>query len=209
VIERVRGKLLEKTAGKLVVEVGGLGLMLRTSMSTYLALPEPPSEASLFVRMVIREESWELFAFLTRLEREGFDILTSVSRVGPRLALTVLSALEPMELGRAILSQDLTRLSAIKGIGQKTAERLLVELKDKASRLVSLAEENQASGGEGGPSAGDFSRFSDREEASLALQSLGYTKAESEKALKSIAPPPGQSPDLGFLIREALKRLSS
>jgi Holliday junction DNA helicase RuvA len=194
---------LEKTAGRAVVEVGGLGLSLQTPLTTFLALPAPPSEVTLLARLIVREESWDLYGFLTRLERESFDVLTSVTRVGPKLALTVISALAPEELGRVLLDQDLGRLSAIKGIGLKTAERLLVELKDKAHRLVAL------SGSSGGPGqSGGQGAISSRDEAALALANLGYTRAESEKAVRSALAALGADAQLPDVLREALKILS-
>jgi Holliday junction DNA helicase RuvA len=200
-LDRVRGTLVESGAGRVVVDVAGLGLSLQTPLTTFLALPPPPADIILMTRLVIREESWDLFGFLTRLERESFDILTSVSRVGPKLALTIISAMEPAELGQALMSQDLARLSAIKGIGSKTAERLIVELKDKAHRLSGLG--GGAPGGAGRPGAP-----SGREEAAMALANLGYSAAEAEKAVRQAAAKLGPGADLGALVREALRNLS-
>ncbi|MDR1657272.1 MAG: Holliday junction branch migration protein RuvA [Deltaproteobacteria bacterium] len=201
-IDRITGKLLEKTSGRVVVQAGGLGLVLQTPLSTFLSLPAPPAEVTLLVRLIIREESWDLFGFLTPLERESFDILTSVSRVGPKLALTIISAMEPAELGRALMAQDLPRLAAIKGIGTKTAERLIVELKDKAPRLSGLS-----SWPEGTPTAA--TQPTGREEAVMALINLGYTRTEAEKAVRLAIAGQGPEPDLGTIVKEALKHLSS
>ncbi|MDR1051116.1 MAG: Holliday junction branch migration protein RuvA [Deltaproteobacteria bacterium] len=198
-IDRLRGALLEKTAGKVVVEVGGLGLSLMTPVPTYMKLPQPPAEVTLFTRMVVREESWDLFGFSTRLERETFDVLTAVPRVGPRLALTVISAMEPDELALALATQDLARLSAVKGIGTKTAERLLVELKDKAPRLADLGRIQT-----GGAPATPL-----KEEVTQALINLGYSRPEAEKALRPALLKLGPEADLGALVREALKGLSA
>jgi Holliday junction DNA helicase RuvA len=205
VIDRIQGKLLEKSAGRVVVSVGGFGLWLQTPMTTFLNLPTPPCDIELMTRLVIREESWDLFGFLTKLERESFDILTSVTRVGPKLALTIISAIEPAELGRALMTQDLARLAAIKGIGAKMAERLVVELKDKAVRLTGLsADESLSPGRPGEPQAP-----SDRDEAVMALINLGYSRAESEKAVRLALSKLGPDPNLGAIVRESLKNLSS
>jgi Holliday junction DNA helicase RuvA len=204
-IDRLSGKLVEKTAGRVVVSVGGFGLSLQTPLTTFLNLPAPPCDIELMVRLVIREESWDLFGFLTKLERESFDILTSVTRVGPKLALTIISAIEPVELGRALMTQDLARLAAIKGIGAKTAERLIVELKDKAVRLTGLAPgafEPIGRPGEAPPP-------SDRDEAVMAMINLGYSRAEAEKAVRGAANKLGPEADLGSLVKESLKNLGT
>jgi Holliday junction DNA helicase RuvA len=205
-IERLRGKLLEKTAGRVVVEVaGGIGLSLQTPLSTFLNLPIPPSEVNLMTRLVIREESWDLFGFLTKLERDSFDILTSVTRIGPKLALTIISAIEPQELGRALMAQDLAKLAAIKGIGVKTAERLIVELKDKAFKLSGLSD--SAEPVPSGPQGSEPLQIKD--EAAMALVNLGYTRAEAEKAIRLSIPKLEPNPDLGAIVRQALKSLSA
>jgi Holliday junction DNA helicase RuvA len=138
-ITHLKGRLISKKPGAIVVEAGGLGYAVAVPLGTFLALPEPPEEVTILTRLFIREESWELFGFLTSFERESFIALTSVTRIGPRLALTILSALEPGEFARALMTRDLGALAAVKGIGGKTAERLMLELKDKAPRLAALA----------------------------------------------------------------------
>ncbi|MDR1677331.1 MAG: Holliday junction branch migration protein RuvA [Deltaproteobacteria bacterium] len=200
-LDRVRGKVLEKTGGRVVVETGGLGLSLQTPLSTFLALPQPQEEVVLMTRLIIREESWDLFGFLTKLERETFDILTSVSRVGPKLALTIISAIEPAELAQVLMTQDLPKLAAIKGIGLKTAERLIVELKDKAQKLASLFEL---------PAGSQISPISSQKEETLqALINLGYSRAEAEKAYRAASTKLGAEAELSLMVREALKNLAN
>ncbi|MDR2301089.1 MAG: Holliday junction branch migration protein RuvA [Deltaproteobacteria bacterium] len=198
-IERIRGRLLEKTSGRVVIEVGGLGLSLMTPLSTFSSLPEIAQEVTLLTRLIIREDNWDLFGFSTLLERETFDILTSVSRVGPKLALTVISAIDPEELAQALMTQDLAKLSGIKGIGVKTAERLIVELKEKAQKLAGLS--------------GQFGGFSPvtskKEEMVQALINLGYNRMEAEKGTRAATAALGPDADLGQLVREALKHLSN
>ncbi|MDR1313886.1 MAG: Holliday junction branch migration protein RuvA [Deltaproteobacteria bacterium] len=206
-IERVLGKILEKSpSGRVVVGTpGGVGYAVTSPMSTTLRLPPEGTEAELYTRTVWGEKSAELYGFLTRPERDAFDILLSVNKVGPKLALTLLSSLDPPDLARAVAEQDLHRLSSVKGIGLKTAERIMLELKDKAGKLTDAASAPDAgsTGGPGGAPAGQVS------EASSALQNMGYTRVEAEKALRGIVPPPGKSGDavLEHLIREALKAL--
>jgi Holliday junction DNA helicase RuvA len=209
VIDRLRGRILAKNPlGSIVIDTpGGVGYAVTAPLSTTLKLPPEGEETALFTRLVLREESAELFGFLTALERDAFDILTSVSRVGPKLAVTVLSSLDPPELARALASQDLARLAAVKGIGVKTAERIMVELKDKAKKLVDSATAASGQKEDGAPLP-PVALFSD---ASSALQNMGYTRAESEKALRGIAPPPeaDYNASLEHLLRESLKRLAA
>ena len=208
-ITHIRGRLLSKKPGQVVVEAGGLGYELAVPLNTFLALPEPPEEVALFTRLFIREESWDLFGFLTSLERESFSALTSVNRIGPKLALTIISALEPGELARALMTRDLGAISSIKGIGAKTAERLMVELKDKAPRLASLAGlkpeglKTEASAGKAGGEAFE----PEEDEAVSALINLGYTPAEARKASR-LAKAEAGSADLGVVLRLALKNLT-
>ena len=203
-LERLRGKLIEKTLGKIVVETGGgLGLSLSIPLTTSLALPSLNEEVILETRLILKEESVELFGFLTKLERDSFDILTSVSRIGPKLALTIISAMGPGELAGAIVRQDLDKIAGIKGIGLKTAERLLVELKDKARKL----QDAHASSCPAGPLALSGASQDAFAEASGALQSLGHTRQEAEKVLKKVLASLGESPSVEELIREALKSL--
>ena len=208
-ITHIRGQLISKKPGQVVVEAGGLGYELAVPLNTFLALPEPPEEVALFTRLFIREESWDLFGFLTSLERESFSALTSVNRIGPKLALTIISALEPSELARALMTRDLGAISCIKGIGAKTAERLMVELKDKAPRLASLAglkpEELKSEAAAGKAGAANFEPEED--EAVSALVNLGYTPAEAGKAARAAKAEAG-SADLGVVLRLALKRLT-
>jgi Holliday junction DNA helicase RuvA len=205
-LDRLRGKLIEKNYTKILVETGGgLGLRLLTPLSTALSLPAEGAEVTLHTRLILRQESVELFGFLTKLERESFDVLTSVSRIGPRLALTIISAMGPGELELALTNQDISRLSSIKGIGTKTAERILVELKDKTSRLRDL----QAGEGGGHRPQGAPGPATALGEAAMALQSMGFSKAEAEKALKAVIAKSGPDQGIETLIREALKALGT
>ena len=192
-LTHLRGRLVSKKPGSAVIEAGGLGYELAMSLNSYLGLPEPSAEVFLFTRLFIREESWDLFGFVNPLERDAFTALTSVSRVGPKLALTVLSALSPEELARALMSRDLARLSAIKGLGVKTAERLLVELKDQAPKLAALCGLSAA-----GPAEAD--------EVVSGLMNLGYTEAEARKAAQAARREAG-SDDLAEILKLALNHL--
>ncbi|MDR1036404.1 MAG: Holliday junction branch migration protein RuvA, partial [Deltaproteobacteria bacterium] len=175
-IERLRGRILEKApSGRLVIETaGGVGYAAHSPASTTLRLPPEGGEATLYTRMVWTDKSADLYGFLTRSEREAFDILVSVSKVGPKLALTVLSSLDPPDLARAVAEQDLRRLADIKGIGLKTAERIMLEMKDKAPRLADAASVPES--GPDGPPGAPPALVS---EASSALQNMGYSRTEA------------------------------
>ncbi len=206
-ISHIHGRLTDKRPGSVVLEAGGLGYEIAVPLSTYLALPEPPAELLLLTRLFIREESWELYGFLTELERQSFLALTSVNRVGPRLALTIISALEPGELARALMSRDMSVLASIKGIGAKTAERLMLELKDKAPQLAALAGLPPVArpvAELAGPSAAG-----PEDELVSALVNLGYSPAEAQKAAGWARGQSGAAEDLGSALRLALKHLSS
>ena len=196
-ITHIRGRLVSKKPGQAVVEAGGLGYELAVPLGTFLALPEPPAEVSLFTRLVIREDSWDLYGFLSERERVAFLALISVSRVGPKLALTVISALTPENLAQALMTRDLAAIAGIKGLGAKTAERLVVELKDQAPKLAALcglaAESQPAAPAE--------------DEAALALLNLGYTEAEARRAARS-ARQEAPGGDLGEVLRLALRQLT-
>lgn len=208
-ITNIRGKLLEKKPGSVVIEAGGLGYGLAIPLSTFLALPEPPSEVSLFTRLFIREESWDLFGFLTSLERESFNALTAVNRIGPKLALTIISAMEPGELAKALMTRDISAIAGIKGIGAKTAERLMVELKDKAPHLAALAGVDPKTVVV--PKSAGLTEVSDSsdDEAVSALVNLGYTNAEAMKAARKARDEAGaDASDLGVVLRLSLKILT-
>ncbi len=209
-ITHIRGRLISKKPGQAVVEAGGLGYELAVPLATFLALPEPPAEVALYTRLFIREESWDLFGFLTTLERESFQALTGVTRVGPKLALTIISALEPGDLARALMTRDLGAIAAIKGIGTKTAERLLVELKDKAPKLAALAGLSVEALRAAAPAAEVPVAFggAEEDEAVSALLNLGYTPPEAQKAVRVARQEGGDGADLGAVLRLALKSLT-
>ncbi|MCL2029055.1 MAG: Holliday junction branch migration protein RuvA [Deltaproteobacteria bacterium] len=189
---RLTGKKIGQAAVEAVVEAGGLGYELALPLSAYPALPEPPAEVFLFTRLFIREEAWDLYGFLNREEREAFTALTSVSRVGPKLALTILSYLTPEELVRALMGRDLARLSAVKRVGTKTAERLLVELKDRAPKLAALCGLSGAAPAE--------------DEVVSGLMNLGCSEAEAKQAARA-ARKEAESDDLAVILKLALNHL--
>jgi Holliday junction DNA helicase RuvA len=175
-IASLRGVLTETAAGGCVVECGGVGYLVQVSAHTAESLPPRGREVSLRTRQVVREDSVQLFGFADADELKLFDLLISVSGVGPRLAIAVLSGLRPAALARAIREEQVGALVAIPGIGRKTAERLIVELRDKVETLPGPERE-----------AGVLPRSERFDDAVAALQRLGYTATQSQEAVRKAA----------------------
>jgi Holliday junction DNA helicase RuvA len=201
-IAQITGKLLLKNPNCIIVDVGGVGYELNVPLSTFYDLGEIGSETSLRVYTHVREDTLQLFGFRTESEKKLFLLLMTVSGIGPKLAITVLSGLSAEELIRAIRQNDLARLVSIPGVGKKTAERMLVELKDKVATLAPPGlEEKVASGG--GPVSGD----SFREDLISALINLGYSKALVEKSVLGLL---RETPEMSFetALKQSLRMLS-
>jgi Holliday junction DNA helicase RuvA len=194
-IHRLRGILVEKDTEGVVVDVGGVGYRASASVATLRALPSLGEECVIHTRMVVREDAMLLFGFAAPEERAAFDALTAVSKVGPKLALSVLSAMSPLEISEAVARGDVPKLSSVPGLGRKTAERLVLELKGKDLAVFGPEPVVATDGGGGGPYM----------EARDALAGLGYSLEEAEKALNSI--PPQESVEK--YIKEALRRIGS
>jgi Holliday junction DNA helicase RuvA len=191
VIWRLRGQLAEKDMEGVLVDVGGVGYRASASATTLRALPGVGEDCVLHTRMVVREDAMALYGFADKGERAAFDALTAVSKIGPKLALAVLSKMSPNEVAEAVGRGDVIKLSTVPGLGRKTAERLVLELRGK-----SLAVFEPTLGGTahaGGPFV----------EAREALTALGYSIEEAEGALKDV--PPQDS--VQKYVREALKRM--
>src|SRR4028119_1541297 len=164
-IYRLRGTLVEKDTEGVVIDTGGVGYRSSTSLATLQALPSLGEECVIHTRMVVREDAMLLFGFATREERMAFDVLTAVSKVGPKLALSVLSTMTPPEVSEAVARGDVVKLASVPGLGKKTAERLVLELRGKD--LVAFGPE-PAVASNGGGGGGPFM------EARDALAALGY-----------------------------------
>jgi holliday junction DNA helicase RuvA len=191
VIGRLAGILVEKHPPQLLVDVGGVGYELDVPMSTFYNLPDKGEKVMLLTHFVVREDAQALYGFLTGAEREAFRILIRISGVGPKLALAVLSGLSVGDLGEAVAMQETGRLTKIPGIGRKTAERLLLELKDKLPR-TSIGT---VAPGKVLPVGNDVLN---------ALLALGYNEREVVQVVKDLSSE--LSVEEG--IRAALKRLS-
>ncbi len=188
-IGRITGTLLEKTPPTVCVDVGGVGYEIDVPMSTLYDLPENGARVSLYTHLTVREDAHVLFGFLTAQERSAFRSLIKVTGIGARTALAVLSGMSVQDLSSAITRQETGLLTRVPGIGKKTAERLLLELRGKMGADLDIDTSRPASG---------------RDDILNALLSLGYSSNESQAALKAL--PEGVEVAEG--IRLALKSLS-
>jgi Holliday junction DNA helicase RuvA len=171
-IGHLRGRILEKRPNQVILEVNGVGYHVSIPVSTFYQLPDPPGEAQLHIHTHVREDALALYGFLTTAEKRVFEKLLSVSGIGPRLAVTILSGLEVAELVPAIRSNDLVKLTHIPGVGRKTAERIVLELRDKLAEV------------EGERAARAPAGFStEQEDALSALLNLGYQRSAAERAV--------------------------
>jgi Holliday junction DNA helicase RuvA len=188
-IGRIEGVLTEKNPPQVVVVAHGVGYEIDVPMSTFYHLPRTGEEVTLLTHLVVREDAHLLFGFLTAAERGAFRQLLKVSGVGPKVALAVLSGLSVEDLSRAIAAQDAARLTKVPGIGKKTADRLVLELRDK------LATAHGTASTEAAPARADVVN---------ALLALGYNDREAQAAVKQL---PAELA-LADAIRQALKHLA-
>lgn len=198
-IAALRGVVLEKNLSDAVIDVGGVGYRVFLSLLTLARLPEEGQPAKVRIRTVVREDALDLFGFLSRQEEELFLMLTSVSHVGPKLALNVMSGLEVSDLAQAIGRGEIGRLTKIHGVGKKTAERLVLELRDKVKALtLEPGTEAPPAGAPASAARGDLVK---------ALVNLGYKPPQAEKAADAAAEKAGAEAPFEALFREALKAL--
>jgi Holliday junction DNA helicase RuvA len=197
VIAYLRGRILEKQPNRIAIDVNGVGYDVAVPLSTFYGLGDVGAEVTLRIHTHVREDTLALYGFSSALELELFERLIGISGIGPKLALAVLSGIEPHDLVRAIERGDLARLTAIPGVGKKTSERIVVELRDRLPRLKpSIAAP-------GAPS--EPSRV--RDDVLSALMNLGYHRPLAEKAVDAAA---AAMPDGGFerTLKQALRELA-
>ena len=188
-IGRIQGILVEKTFPQLIVTCNGVGYEIDVPMSTFYPLPRAGEEVVLLTHLVVREDAHLLFGFLTAGERAAFRQLLKISGVGPKVALSVLSGLSVDDLAAAVSDGDAGRLTRIPGIGKKTAERLVLELRDKLPKVASaVRSEGRAAGGD----------------VVNALLALGYNEREAQAAVKELP----ADLQLADAIRQALRALA-
>ncbi|MGQ0556054.1 MAG: Holliday junction branch migration protein RuvA [Nitrospiraceae bacterium] len=193
------GRLVFKSPTHLTLDVQGVGYEVHIPLSTYYALPNLDEVTALNIHTHLREDAIQLFGFLSQSEKESFLLLTSVSGIGPKLALSVLSSLPITDLVHAIQTEDVEKLATVPGIGKKSAGRIVLELKDKAGKLQ---------GGSSRLATADTSAVDGPyEDALSALINLGYRPQDAKEALKRVTKTATGSLALKELIREGLKEL--
>ena len=190
-IARLAGTLVEKHPSRLIVDVGGVGYDVLVPLSTFYGLGDPGTGVALRIHTHVREDVIALYGFASPLEQDLFERLISISGIGPKLALAVLSGIDPAELVRAIRSQDVARLTRIPGVGKKTAERIGLELKDRLPHAAPVA-------GAGPESTSPEDAL--RDDLLSALANLGYQRASAEKSVDAALK---KNPDASF--EEALR----
>jgi Holliday junction DNA helicase RuvA len=197
VIAHLRGTILEKQPNRVVVDVGGVGYDVAVPLSTFYGLVDPGGEVSLRVHTHVREDAISLFGFATALELDLFERLIGISGIGPKVGLAVLSGIEPRELIGAIERGDLARLTAIPGVGKKTSERIVLELKDRLPKAHVVA----AVAGAAEPSVL-------RDDLLSALINLGYHRPLAEKAVDAALKTSGRDAGFERTLKQALRELA-
>lgn len=190
-IAQLNGRLIEKAPTEVILDCGGVGYEVKISLNTFSTIGNDEN-LKLFIKFVVREDAQILYGFASKVEREMFNHLVSVSGIGPNTAMIMLSSLVPEEIASAIQNEDVRTIQSIKGIGAKTAQRVIVDLKDKMLKMA-FSSENMFN-------ANNTSRF----DALTALISLGFDKKSAEKAIDKIAT--GEE-SVEQLIKGALKIL--
>ncbi|PQJ75864.1 Holliday junction branch migration protein RuvA [Polaribacter gangjinensis] len=192
-ITQIRGRLVEKNPTEVVVDCNGVGYLLHISLNTFAALPSDEN-ITLYAHLVVREDAHILYGFATKTEREVFKLLISVSGVGPSIARTMLSSMTADEIQHAIASGQVQIIQSVKGIGAKTAQRVLVDLKDKILKTFDMDQVSSPTNN------------TNKDEALSALEVLGFQRKQSEKIVNSIAK---EHPDASIekIIKLALKNL--
>ena len=192
-ITQIRGRLVEKNPTYVVVDCAGVGYLLHVSLQTFSSLPTDEN-IRLFTHLSIREDAHTLYGFITKTEREVFKLLISVSGVGPSIARTMLSSMNSEEVQNAIASENVALIQSVKGIGAKTAQRVIVDLKDKILKTFDIDEVSLNTSN------------TNKDEALSALEVLGYHRKQSEKIVNTILK---EQPDASVenIIKSALKNL--
>jgi len=197
VIAHLRGTILEKQPNRVVVDVGGVGYDVAVPLSTFYGLADVGGPVSLRVHTHVREDAIALFGFATPLELELFEKLIGISGIGPKVGLAVLSGIEPVELIGAIERGDLARLTAIPGVGKKTSERIVLELKDRLPKTVAVAAASVV------PDVPVL-----RDDLLSALINLGYHRPLAEKAVDAALRAAGRDAGFERTLKQALRELA-
>lgn len=192
-IAHLQGKLVEKSPTQLVIDCGGVGYDVHISLYTYSLLPNTDF-IKIFTHLQIKEDAHTLYGFIEKSEREIFKLLISVSGIGAGIARTMLSSLDPKQIITAIASADVSTIQAVKGIGAKTAQRVILDLKDKVLKLYDLDEVSISQSN------------TNRDEALSALEVLGFVRKASEKVIEKIVKEDPEA-SVESIIKKALKSL--
>ena len=195
-IAQISGTLAQKVPGEIIVDVGGVGYQVLIPLNVFYQLPEIGAPVSLQIHTHVREDALQLFGFNDRAEKQLFLLLISVSGIGPKLAVNILSGIPAEELARALREADQLRLVAIPGVGRKLAERMIVELKDKLATLSTAGVESAK------PEIGSQVML----DAVSALVNLGYKRPEAEKTVREVLKNGDRS--LENVLKDTLRRLS-
>lgn len=202
-IARLEGLLRDKSATRVVVDVGGVGYEVSIPLSTYTQLPDDGKTVALHVHTHVREEALQLYGFATPYEKAVFEMLLRASRIGPRLAQTILSGIAPDALVDAIREGAVRVLRGVPGVGPKMAERIVVELRDRVDELA------EAAPGGARRHTGDGAGEDDaREQVLSALLNLGVQRGQAERVTDAVLSELGASAGIEVLIRASLKRLA-
>ena len=196
-IAHLRGRILEKQPTRIVVDVGGVGYDVAVPLSTFYGLGEPGTDVALRVHTHVREDALALYGFATTLELDLFNRLIGISGIGPKLALAVLSGIEPPDLVGAIERGDIARLTAIPGVGKKTSERIVLELKDRLPRVHAVEAPGAAVAGAGL-----------RDDLLSALMNLGYHRPLAEKAVEAALKTIGRDAGFERTLKQALREVA-
>lgn len=205
-IARLHGTIIEKLPPEIVLDVAGVGYEIQLPMTSFYQLPEVNQTVTLFTHFVVREDAQLLFGFVERIERTLFRVLIKANGVGPKLACTILSGMSANQFVAAVMHEDITALVKMPGVGKKTAERLVVELKDKLSDIDAIPDFSASSmpANANDPTPIYTPTVSAADEAISALLALGYKRNQAENAIKKIKSTDATSEQL---IREALKSM--
>lgn len=192
-ITQIKGKLIEKNPTTVILDCNGIGYLLHISLYTFSALGEEEN-LKLYTYLQIKEDAHTLFGFVEKAEREIFKLLLSVSGVGASTARTMLSSLDPQQVQEAIAKEDVTTIKAVKGIGAKTAQRIILDLKDKILKVFAVDEVSSTPNN------------TDKDEALSALETLGFNRKLAEKAIAKVCQ---ESPNatVETIIKQALKNI--
>ncbi len=203
-IARIEGTLREKQPTRVVVDVGGVGYEALIPLSTFARLPDEGKTVALRIRTQLRDDALQLFGFATETERDAFELLLHANRVGPKLAQTILSGIEAEDLIEAIRAENVAALRSVPGIGAKTAERIVVELRDRVQALPPA----RPAGGPGAPAAPVADAGSARDQLVSALLNLQVGRGQAERVVEGVIQECGEDAPIEQLVRAALKSLT-